>query len=115
MEVDLRDGDTVVLGVGPGVAATPVVELGQEVIAERPYLTEQTSSCLPCRAATTPTSRCRHPSHDSTAGPSPGLVLVLIAALVITGATQPGSLVRNASQSDRGLRTTLRRWTIPNR
>lgn len=100
VEVDLDDSDTVVLAVGPGVAAVPIVELGQAAIAERPYLTEQNTIMLTLQGYYGGDQQVPAPEPRFTGRTIARLVftLVIIAALATTLISQPGSPLRNTSQ-----------------
>jgi hypothetical protein len=99
VEVDLDDSDTVVLAVGPGVAAVPIVELGQAAIAERPYLTEQNTIMLTLQGYYGADQQVPAPEPRFTGRTIARLVftLVIIAALATT-LSQPGSPLLNTSQ-----------------
>ena len=100
VEVDLDDSDTVVLAVGPGVAAVPIVELGQAAIAERPYLTEQNTIMLTLQGYYSADQQVPAPEPRFTGRTIARLVftLIIIAALATTLISQPGSPLRNTSQ-----------------
>ena len=100
VEVDLDDGDTVVLAVGPGVAAVPIVELGQAAIAERPYLTERNIIMLSLQGFYGADQQVPAPEARFGGLTIARLVftLVFIAALATTLVSQPGSPLPTTSQ-----------------
>jgi hypothetical protein len=104
LEVDLSDGDTVLVAVGPGVAAAPVVELGQATIVERPYVTEHNIIMLTLQGYYGADQQVPAPEPRFTGTTIVRLMLAvaIIAALAITLISQPGSALRNSSQITAG-------------